>query len=164
MSPELAAIPLIFDPELTNYEDLPCDRPNGKAYNGGASQGTMDGLASFDIWWRPVRTDEQKFEIRFEAARKNGFPGDVEEFRRAYQSGYAGLTHIEQHRFVYNFMAARFNNNTQSIEDYLLAWIGGKSDEQKRYEKDTLRFLSIIYDPECEDRTFTQYLNGFTQL
>ncbi|KAF8863422.1 hypothetical protein BDZ45DRAFT_738392 [Acephala macrosclerotiorum] len=161
-SPDLVAIPAMFDLELTNHEDLPCDRPNGKSYN--APGGTMRGLSPFDLWWRPVRTDEQKFKVRLDAALSLGFPGDVEEFRRAYQAGYAEINHTEQHRFIYNFMAARFNGNVQSIEGYLFAWIGGKSDEQKKHEKDVNRFLSILYDPECKDRTFTEYLNGFTSL
>lgn len=151
----------MFDTEFTNHQNVPCDRRNGKLHN---APGKMKGLAPFDIWWRPIRTDQQRFKIRFDAARELGFPGDIEEFKHAYNTGYSTLNQIEQHRFVYNFMAARFNQDRQSIEDYLLAWTIGKSKVQKNYEKEVNRYLSIIYDPECKDRTFTEYLSGFTSF
>ncbi|CZR50639.1 uncharacterized protein PAC_00513 [Phialocephala subalpina] len=156
-----ASIPAMFDTEFTNHQDVPCDRCNGKLVD---APGNMKGLSPFEIWWRPIRTDEQRFEVRFDAARELGFSGDVEEFKRAYDAGYSKLNQIEQHRFIYNFMSTVFNKSTQSMENDLLAWVRGKTDDHKKYEKDVNRFLSILYDPGCEDRTFIEYLNGFREI
>lgn len=89
----------MLDRVLCKFEDVPCDRPPGrlgKLYEAGRDHippTQMSGLSGYDLWWRPVRTDEEKLQTRFDHACSLGFTDTLEEFRAAYDAGYKIFTH-----------------------------------------------------------------------
>jgi hypothetical protein len=56
----------LLDQILCNCQAVPC---------GDKEVALMDGLVQLDIWWKPFRTETQKIQVRFDAARNNSvFP------------------------------------------------------------------------------------------
>lgn len=53
LAPGVSRAPLrsMLDETFCKYEDVPCYRPNGKAYSPDSK---MQGLTALDIWWRPT--------------------------------------------------------------------------------------------------------------
>jgi hypothetical protein len=124
----------MLDDRFCNHEDLPCARPNGKGYGVA---GSMAGLQSLEMWWRPARTDYQTAQAiatgAFTAACKAGFKGNWMEFFRGYRAGFPELERKEQERVVERFIEQcqkgmvvnRFNWTSKPFVDFVKGYLEG---------------------------------------
>jgi len=143
----------LLDRILCNHQDVPCPEE-------GDEIRLMDGLREMRIWWKPVRGEIEKIEVRFDAARKLGFPNDFGDFSAAYAAGFGDLSNAKQDIAIYIFMAATFNSSTQSFEAFFQSYENGLSDDQEKYKLEMWRYLSILLDEDCRCRSWLQYLEG----
>lgn len=141
----------MLDPQICEFQDVPCDRtPN----IGG---GTTHGIARLDIWWRPLRSEPEKIQLKFARAVELGFPSSLEDYAATYNAGLCNLNHWHQDRKTYNYMAARYKElHNTTFYDY---WIRG-GPYHAQFDAEVNRYLSIILDPTCRKRTFMEYLQG----
>jgi hypothetical protein len=104
----------------------------------------MGGLRRIDIWWREYLTEDEKLQIRFNAACQAEFEGDIEEFEQAYKAGFAEhYSMFEQERMVRGFIASSFHGNPQTFAEYPRAYAAGELLIDEKYEKDIKRWLSF---------------------
>jgi hypothetical protein len=151
----------MFDDGLCSREAVPC-------LEGGILDprkewtGPMWGIWNLSFWWRPHRSEEEKFSIRYDAAVKLRFPTDVEDFRQAYESGLSDTCYMhEQDKLIYSFIAAHRVGKAPTFAEYFLKHKEGTLREDERYERDFNNWQAIINEPEKQrDRSWMEYLEG----
>lgn len=132
----------MFDDGFCNEDELLCYR----CANDSAPNGPMGGLRGLDIWWREDLTEDEKLQIRFNAACHAEFEGDIEEFEKAYTAGFAEhYSMFEQERMFRGFIASNFHGNPQTFAEYSHAYAAGELliDDDQKCEKDIRRWLSF---------------------
>jgi hypothetical protein len=130
---------------------------------GDEKEAQMDGLRELDILWKPFRTETQKIQARFNAARELGFPHDVGQFGAVYENGFGELSNAEQDMAIYIYMATIFYLSSQSFTNFFLKYQIGLIDDQEQYNE-IYQWLSIIGDKDCQYRSWLEYLGGWRAI
>jgi len=150
----------MLDDGFCKVADVPCDKDKNSPTQHRI--GPMCGLNGMDISWRPL-SDTQKFTMRFEAAQNVGFEADYDEFKEAYDAGFATrYGDFEQRKIARGFMASRFLGSKQRFVDYFRSWAAGKLSNDEKYDIQFKRWSSFDKDPFYQDQTrsWHEYLKG----
>lgn len=148
----------MLDDVYCDFEDFPCDRPNGKSFE---AEGPMQGLQALEIWWRKERTEyDSVARDKFDFAFNNGFSNTREDFSGPYTIGMGKLSNLGQAKVIYSFIAALYNVSRESFSNYYRSCMGGMTDRQKRYERAVRDCIVEVKDGTYTGRFLDYYASG----
>lgn len=137
----------------------------------------MNGLADLDVWWRPVRTEDQKSQVlalkAFYTACTVGFLGDFVEFGRVYRDGFQELDEEEQIGVMCGFCVWRFErykreggwgDRVEGLEGYWERYQKGERGKQDMYKEMISGYVKLFRDDRAEKRTFCKFFEGDFKL